>query len=128
MDVTAKRIKALRNEKDLSQEELCKILGVNRNTYAKWEIDVTPGYSSLKKLSDFYEVSIDYILGNTDNKKQESMVAVMSKEEMDLIQTLRSLPEADAEMHKAFINYLRLKNSGGGEEAATNVFPFVKES
>ena len=50
---TQEIIKKLRSEKGLTQEEISKILGVPRSTYAKWEINITPDYSMVKKIAKF---------------------------------------------------------------------------
>lgn len=62
------RLKQLRNKKGLSQKELTDRLHLNRSTYARYETSTTqPDYDTLEKLADFYDVSVDYILGRTDN-------------------------------------------------------------
>lgn len=60
---TAEILKKLRKEKGLSQSDMAKILEIDRSTYTKYE----KGGSikrSLEKLTDFYNVSADYLLGN----------------------------------------------------------------
>lgn len=60
------KIKYLRTEKRLSQEKLGKLLGVSQQAVGKWEKnDAEPDSSALKKLSEIFDVSIDYILDNT---------------------------------------------------------------
>lgn len=61
---TLNRIAALRKERDLSQKELGAIIGVAQNTVCNWENGKRePDFGSLKKMSSFFEHSIDYILG-----------------------------------------------------------------
>lgn len=62
-------LRKLRNGKGLSQKELTDRLNINRSTYARYETSSTqPDFETLGKLSDFYEVSIDYILGRENQK------------------------------------------------------------
>lgn len=62
-------LKKLRTEKGLSQKELTDRLTINRSTYARYETSSTqPDFETLSKLADFYDVSVDYLLGRTDNK------------------------------------------------------------
>lgn len=62
------RLKMLRNRKNLSQQELATRLGLKRVTYSQYEMDRRlPTYETLQKLSEFHGVSVDYIMGNTDN-------------------------------------------------------------
>lgn len=65
-----KRIRDLREDKDLNQTQVAKILGMSQTGYSKYETgenDVPTDV--LIKLSEFYNVSVDYILGLTDNPK-----------------------------------------------------------
>ena len=58
------RMKYIREDKDLTQKQIAKILGVERSTYTGWETgkDTIP-LRKLSQLCDFYNVSIDYITG-----------------------------------------------------------------
>lgn len=63
-----KKIKNLRIEHNLNQEELAKILEVNRSTYTGWELGTnTIPLRKLFELSNYYKVSIDYISGLNKN-------------------------------------------------------------
>lgn len=62
------RLKSLRAKMKLSQQALSERVGLNRATYARYETDDNQAdYETLQKLADFFEVSIDYLLGRTDN-------------------------------------------------------------
>ncbi len=60
------RLKKLREEKGLTQQEAGNLLGFSRATLANWEIERTePDIKALEKLSKFYNVSTDWlIMGN----------------------------------------------------------------
>lgn len=62
-----KRLRDMREDKDLKQRELAEILNVSQTTYSRYESGelVIPS-AALIKLADFYNVSVDYILGRTD--------------------------------------------------------------
>lgn len=61
------RLQQLREEKKVSQSILAKELNVTRQAYSRYEHgDRELGYESLTKLSKFFDVSIDYLLGNTE--------------------------------------------------------------
>ena len=63
-----KKIKNLRIEHNLNQEELAQILEVNRSTYTGWELGTnTITLRKLFELSNYYKVSIDYITGLNKN-------------------------------------------------------------
>jgi transcriptional regulator with XRE-family HTH domain len=57
------RLKELRESRNLSQSKLATDLGVNRGTYAHYEIDKRrPDYETLIKIADYYNVTTDYLL------------------------------------------------------------------
>lgn len=62
-----KRLRDMREDKDLKQRELAEMLNVSQTTYSRYEsgeLDIPR--AALIKLADFYNVSVDYILGRTD--------------------------------------------------------------
>lgn len=62
-------IRNLREDKDLTQEELSKVLNVKQTTYSKYELGkINIPIEVFIRLADFYEVSVDYLLGRTKNK------------------------------------------------------------
>ena len=64
------RIKELREDTDMNQTEFAKILGMSQTGYSKYETGENDIPTSiLFKLADYYDTSIDYILGRTDIKK-----------------------------------------------------------
>ena len=61
------RLKALRQDNDLTQEALAHKLHINRSTLSNYEnIGREPNYTLLIKISDYFNVSTDYLLGKTD--------------------------------------------------------------
>ena len=69
--MTYKRIRDLREDKDITQKEIAKILNCSQQVYSNYELgqrDIPTDI--LIKLSEFHKVSIDYILGLTDNPKR----------------------------------------------------------
>ncbi|MGK9183765.1 helix-turn-helix domain-containing protein [Priestia filamentosa] len=64
------RLTSLRKSKKLTQAELSERLNIPRSTYSNYEAGKRePDFETLKKFSSFYEVSIDYILGNSDEPR-----------------------------------------------------------
>ena len=66
-----KRIRDLREDRDLNQTEVAKMLGMSQTGYSKYETGENdiPTWV-LIKLSRFYNTSIDYLLGESDNPKR----------------------------------------------------------
>lgn len=62
------RLIKLRKSKGLTQAEMAKKIDVHRATYSNYETGLrTPDYETLKKIADFFDVSVDYLLGRTDD-------------------------------------------------------------
>lgn len=72
MDQINERLKEMRLNAGMSQEELASKLNVSRQSVSKWETgDSLPDILKLKQLSKLYDVSIDYIVGNTEFDRKE---------------------------------------------------------
>lgn len=64
-----KRIKDLREDTDLNQTQLAKMLGMSQTGYSKYETGENDIPTSiLMELADYYGTSVDYLLGRTDEK------------------------------------------------------------
>lgn len=62
-----KRLKDLREDRDLTQEELVEILNMHKTTYTNYEQGKRePPFELIIKLAKFYNVTIDYIADLTD--------------------------------------------------------------
>ncbi|MGN0453013.1 MAG: helix-turn-helix domain-containing protein [Ruminococcus sp.] len=65
------RIKDLREDRDLTQQQVADIIGITQRKYSYIETEVQPLTGDiLIKLSRLYNVSIDYILKQTNNPKR----------------------------------------------------------
>ena len=65
------RIRDLREDRDLNQTQVAKILGMSQTGYSKYETGENDIPTSiLIKLSRFYNTSIDYLLGETDEMQR----------------------------------------------------------
>lgn len=62
-----KNLRNIREDRDIRQKEVAAVLNVSQNTYSQYETGVISLTAEiLIKLSDFYGVSIDYLLDRTD--------------------------------------------------------------
>jgi transcriptional regulator with XRE-family HTH domain len=67
MSTLGQKIKSLRLEKKLTQEELGNILGLGKSSISMYENDkMSPDDDIKNKIADYFNVSIDYLLGRTD--------------------------------------------------------------
>ncbi|GAK12206.1 helix-turn-helix domain-containing protein [Geomicrobium sp. JCM 19039] len=69
IEITAKRLRHLRETRGLSQTFVAEKIGVKNNTLSGYESGRRePDSTTLNKLADFYEVTSDYLLGRSDVK------------------------------------------------------------
>ena len=67
MQLLAKRLKELREGRRIYQRELAEILGMSFRGYQNYETGQSePKLATLIVLADYYQVSIDYLVGRTD--------------------------------------------------------------
>lgn len=79
------RITTLRKEKNWSQTELGKLVGVSREIIGRYERnDVLPSIEVAKKIADAFGVSLDYLVG-------EGLNAAFDKQTLQLIQDIENL-------------------------------------
>ncbi len=64
------RLKDLREDKDMKQVQIAELLGIQQTVYSRYERGAqNVPLEHLLFLSDYYNVSTDFILGRTDNPK-----------------------------------------------------------
>lgn len=60
------RLIELRKQQNLTQQDMARILGISRQAYSNYELgNREADYTTLKKLSNYFNVTIDYLLGET---------------------------------------------------------------
>lgn len=71
MEIVLNRIRDLRQDMDLTQAQLANILNIHTTTYARWEQNnMQMKFPDIIKIAKFYDVSIDYIAGLTNDKRK----------------------------------------------------------
>ena len=63
----SERIRMLRGEKHLTQAEVAREVGLSARGYQDLELGAKPRYDALLHIADFYDVSVDWLMGRTDN-------------------------------------------------------------
>lgn len=91
-----KNLRALRNEKGISQQQLADVILVSQQSVNKYENhDVEPDIDVLIKIADYFDVSLDYLVGRTDIKEMvtKPKMSDLSEKEANFVQRLRYLKE-----------------------------------
>lgn len=73
--INFEKLKGIREDNDISQQEMAKILGVKRSTYSLWElgINIIP-IEYLSSFADYFNYSIDYVLGLSNDKDTDKII------------------------------------------------------
>ena len=83
MNSFGKRLRTLRLEKGLNGIELGKMFNFSKSTISSWENETRePSHEILKILANYFEVSLDYLLGISDNRINEPVVDSNDKKDI----------------------------------------------
>lgn len=107
------RLKRLREDKKISQQQLADKLNINRSTYARYELSQTqPDFDVLKSIADFYEVTIDYLLGRTsENSQKDYYIKKFAEEFPDIDLMFEDMKSFTAEDMRDLYDYVKFKKS-----------------
>ena len=74
MEIFAKRLRELREERAITQGELADKIGISRQSVTLYERETrTPDIDVLAKFAEFFEVTSDYLIGITDYRENKDM-------------------------------------------------------
>lgn len=107
MITLADRLKELRKSNKLTQSELGKILGVGKTTISMYETgNSTPNDEIKLKISEYFNISVDYLLGKTNMKNHsnsEETIALHSDYDY------KDLPDEARKEIENYIEYIKQK-------------------
>jgi transcriptional regulator with XRE-family HTH domain len=85
------RLRKLREQAGLTQEEVANKLGVSENQYNKWEMGkANPRYDLLLLIVDFFKVTADFIMGRTDDPRGYPALDKLSGDEETILSAFRA--------------------------------------
>ena len=86
------RLKELRAECGFKRSKVAEDLGINAGTLANYENEIRQApYEWLLKFADYYEVSIDYLLGRSEGESPANRDFTLTAEEAGLLSDFRKL-------------------------------------
>ncbi|WP_232841811.1 helix-turn-helix domain-containing protein [Caldicellulosiruptor acetigenus] len=84
------RLKELREEKNISRSDLAEILGVSTQTIANYENGHRePNFDTLLKIAEYFDVTVDYLVGRSDYRTVEEQISKRSKFEKTVGESLK---------------------------------------
>ena len=95
----AQRLKALRKANSITQEQLAAIIGVERSSVGKYEgkSQTIPSDDVKYRIAEYFGVSVDYLMGYTDNPNPPIQESQLTEAEHKLLDGFRSLNEEGRE-------------------------------
>lgn len=115
------RIAKLREQRKLTQEELSKQLSISRASLSHYEKNRrVPDYETLNKIADFFNVTVDYLIGRTDDptppenehiKLFEESLELSDEKILERFSLLVDGRELTPEEAKRFIAFIRAERS-----------------
>lgn len=92
METIGERLHRLRDQKEMSQDEVATRIGIDRTSYLKYEKDINKPTRRLKELSALFNVSADYILCQTDLPLKNEIAAPAANKKVPIIGTVKCGP------------------------------------
>lgn len=107
------KLKILREERGLSQQAFATRMGISQSTVGMWESGKRePNFNTVQKIADFFNVSVDYLLGRSEDT---ALNEALSKEEFALFGEIRDLTTAEKEDVLSFIRFTKSKRTDESE-------------
>jgi transcriptional regulator with XRE-family HTH domain len=116
------RIRELRQQMNLTQQELAEKAKIGYRTISDYERGVsTPDAESLKNLANVFNVSVDYLLGNTDKPnaiklKVADADGTITGIEYELLNKVKGFTTDDLEKVLDYVDYIKSKKEEKKDE------------
>lgn len=117
------RIKELRKQKNITQDRLATAIGVSRSSVAMWETNNTqPDFDLIKKLADYFGVSIDYLLGYEIEKSEEKKeMPELTPQQKILLENITKLTDIECIKVNGYIEGLILNRINEKHSTLINI-------
>jgi len=129
--VFSERLKLLRKERNLTQTEFAKQIRASQNTVSNWEKgNRAPDMDTITVLANFFNCSVDYLLGRSDDRIDDSVLDLVNEIDDDLLErygNIRDALIAQAVRDKAVTDFEfeAIKKYRALDEHGTKIVDFV---
>lgn len=105
------RFKTCRTNMNYTQKKMADFLGIDRTTYVKYESGtIAPPAETVSKLADYFGVTVDYLLGRTDDPsprvEKSAPAPALSPDEAQLLAAFRALNAAGQQNAQTYLAFL----------------------
>jgi len=107
------RFYQLCKEKGTKPNPVCEELGFSNATATHWKNGQLPGLASLEKIADYFNVSVDYLRGKSDIKKEQvTPDGVPASDELKkLLEESSTLSEEEVRKVREYVEFLKYKQT-----------------
>lgn len=108
------RVDELTKEKGLTGKQVMEQCGISKNSFVNWRNGRMPTKTTKKTLADFFGVSVEYLMGETEDRGQKNSPGQVTEAELDeeLIQIWNSADDVERE---AIVNAAKMVRSLRGK-------------
>ncbi|MGG1339920.1 helix-turn-helix transcriptional regulator [Bacillus toyonensis] len=112
------RLKLLRTERKLTQEQFATAVGITKASISKFENGIkTPSRETIEKIADHFNVTTDYLLGRSEDPElNERENNIVTEEGKNILALIESLPEDERkkawEQLEMYVTYMQNKKNG----------------
>lgn len=100
------KLKMLRESIGLSQASLARVIGTSQGAVGNWESGIRqPNLEMLSKLADYFDVSVDFLLGREDEEAKKE-IAALSDDDLNY-QIIKLLSELSTEKQQLALDLLQ---------------------
>lgn len=105
------RLNELLKEKGITRKQFLEDVSMGRNAFSHWEKDGRmPNNATFKVIADYFNVSVEYLKGETDERGSASAgTPSLTEEQLALLFEIKSLPEDQQREAWDYIQYLKSK-------------------
>jgi transcriptional regulator with XRE-family HTH domain len=102
------KLKNLRKERNLTQAELSRVLGLSENYIAKVESGVRPSMETFRKLADFFQVPVEYLV--SEREDPTAAIAVRNQEVLEALLEVDKMEREDRQLVLDVVKVIIKKN------------------
>ena len=90
------------SERNIAPTVVCKAIGLSNAAYSAWDNNSVPRQTTLKKLADYFNVSVDYLLG----KEEAAPASPIDNNKKELFDHIDQMTDEQLEQLKSFAKFL----------------------